>query len=297
MSLHDPGVAWLRARVEGSADPTRGSEARAARGRGAQDGAAEVPTGRVRDRLARLTGHGNPEKWSNIMSLIGKSEHDDTRWWRDAKGKSVYGYAEPLKYDQRERGVTMGLVGFTTHHAGKPNGDAWDLYREYRRLGGDPKTADRLEALSRSANRGPASELVGLVRRLEKDPKWVQAQWNRFIDAYVAPSAQILKKAGVRKPSALSLAAVVDASINQGVGGRLGAAAIAKRVGRVQDDGEFLRRFSAAREPTASQNGHNSSVSNARNRVRQFVRLLELGEADLVGADRAIAKITGWKMN
>ena len=260
------------------------------------EGARQIPQ-TILAHLQKLTGNGNAEAWSNTLSLIGKAEQDNLNWWKTASGNSIYGYAEALPYDCKDRGVTIGLMGFTTHDGGKPVGDAQELFDEYRKIGGDESTYQRLKSLSKSANKKhPDPEFMKLLSHLGNDPKWIEAQWNRFIDTDVRPSMNALRQVGIDKPSQLTLAAVIDTSMNQGATGSEGAEALVKRAGHAATEKDFLKHFLEIRKPIAATHDYNGSRSNANHRCQQFLDLLNMGETDLQNAQKAVKQVTSWEM-
>jgi hypothetical protein len=68
--------------------------------------------------LEKTTGLGDFEAWRNIWLLISKGEQDndtvDGTFEIERNKGSLFGYASALKYDKDVRGVTMGIVGWTS---------------------------------------------------------------------------------------------------------------------------------------------------------------------------------------
>ena len=105
-----------------------------------------------------------------------------------------------------------------------------------------------------------------------------------------------LKNQGIGKPSQLTLAALIDTSLNQGATGREGSIAIAKKVGKGRSETAFLKRFLKLRKPIAGTESYNWPPINGTKRCQQFLDLLRAKEMDLRNADRAIKKVTSWTM-
>lgn len=146
-------------------------------------------------RLAALTGLDDAQL-SVVLGMIGGPEQATTKWWLAADGSSVYGYAEALGDG---RGVTIGVYGATTG-AGYDDADA--LFRAYGRPDVPRKT--------------PA-EIVAAVKSFADDPAWRAAMWDAYMTAYIAPTVAMLRQHFPR-PSALTIGAVWDASMNAGLG-------------------------------------------------------------------------------
>lgn len=172
--------------------------------------------------LKKTTGLDDAEAWRNIWLLVSKSEHDNAdpaKAFLTDKGKSLFSYASALSYDWKDRGVTMGIVGWTTAcdgHDGK--GDAPVLFKIYKDLGGD----DLMKYCNGcTKDKSKCSALIKKIESLAKDPKWVQAQWKQLVTkaddgAYLFHTIDTWKKLGIANPSALAIATVFDASLNQG---------------------------------------------------------------------------------
>jgi hypothetical protein len=250
--------------------------------------------------LEKHTGLGDAQAWSNILSLVAKSEHDRLEWWVSNDNKDIYAWAEALKYDWSKktegRGVTMGLVGFTTHYEGKPIGDAQDLFKEYVTMGGEDLAPMSKEC---ATDKNACEKLIKKIGKLRDDDAWKRAQWARLVSkggsGYVHESMQICKKRGIDRPSALTLAALFDCSLNQGATGNEGCRAIAEKVARDIPEKEFLRDFLKRRLPIAGRNAYNDPPVNGKNRVTQFIKLLEADCMDLKD-DGLVKKVTSWEM-
>lgn len=189
---------------------------------------------------------------SFVLGMIGGPEQATTEWWLAAGGGSVYGYAEDIGDG---RGVTIGLFGATT---GRGYMDADALFAAYGRPD-VPKMAAR--------------DIVAAVRGFANDPRWRQAMWDAYLATYIEPSVRMLRRHFAR-PSALTIGAVLDASMNAGLGDdsednwgseHLVAAAAAAAGG---EESKFLDEFLRLRalHPTA----HSGDM---RKRVAAWARL------------------------
>lgn len=249
--------------------------------------------------LDKATGLNDPQAWSNALSLVAKSEHDRLEWWLSSDNQDIYAWSEALKYDWSKktegRGVTIGIVGFTTHCDGKPSGDAQDLFQEYAKLGGKDLAPMSKDCAS---DKDACEKLIKEIKKIGHDEKWIQAQWNRLVakggSGYIFEAMKICKDHGIDTPSALTIAALFDCSLNQGATGKEGSRAIAEKVNK-KDEKEFLRGFLNERLPIAGRNAYNDPPINGKNRVKQFIDLLDAGCMDLKD-DKLIKKVTSWEM-
>ena len=250
--------------------------------------------------LENATGLVDAQAWSNVLSLVAKPEHDRLEWWLADNGMPIYAWSSALKYDWNKktegRGVTMGIVGFTTHSDGKPEGDAQDLFKEYVKLGGKDLSPMSQDC---ATDETACKHLIKEIKNLGDDPKWIQAQWNRLVatggSGYIFEAMKICKDHGIQKPSALTIGALFDCSLNQGATGKGGSRSIAKDVGAKKDEKEFLKCFLEKRMPIAGKNAYNDPPINGKNRVQQFIDLLDAGCMDLKD-DALIKKVTSWEM-
>lgn len=250
--------------------------------------------------LGKATGLRDPQAWSNVLSLVSKPEHDRLEWWLSNDNEDIYAWSEALKYDWSKntegRGVTMGIVGFTTHCDGKPEGDAQDLFEEYVRLGGK-----NLAPMSKdcASDKDACKKLINEIKKIGDDEKWIQAQWNRLVakggSGYIYETMKICKDHGIETPSALTIASLFDCSLNQGATGHGGSISIAKKIDGKHDEKTFLRKFLNERLPIAGRNAYNDPPINGRHRVQQFIDLLDAGCMDLKD-DALIKKVTSWEM-
>ena len=173
--------------------------------------------------LGDATGLSDREAWTNIWLLISKSEHNNEKvsgtFEIETNKGSVFGYASALSYDQKKRGVTMGLVGWTTANNGKDGkGDAPELFKIYKQLGGED-LMPFVDGCCESKQK--CEKLISKIHSIAADPKWIQAQWTQLVSetGYIFQTMRGFKKIGMPKPSALALGVVLDTSLNFGYDG------------------------------------------------------------------------------
>jgi hypothetical protein len=253
----------------------------------------------VLELLRKETGLGDRDAWHNVFWLVAKSEHNveerSKAFDSDKKGVSLFQYAEALSYDWKVRGVTIGLVGFTTHHEGKNVGDAQKLFSMYKGMGGED-----LAPLSKDCAKDKAAcdALVKKIRSLSNDPRWVEAQWRALcVDGgYIRETVKAWRAVGVEKPSALAIATLFDCNLNQGADWKLGGSTNLKRLGVSGNESESLKKFNAWRRTVAGTNNFNNPAVNGHNRSDQFEKLRVAGCFSLKGCDAKIKEAISWTM-
>lgn len=258
----------------------------------------------VLDLLTKTTGIGNAEAWRNMWLLVSKSEHDNQdpqKVFVDDDGGDLFTYASALSYDRKDRGVTMGLVGWTTGCDGKDgHGDAPALFKVYKELGGE----DLMNYCDGCCKSKQACEkLIRKIESLEGDPRWIKAQWQQLVTkaddgAYLYHTLQAWKKIGIDAPSALAIATVFDASLNQGYSGKDGGCTNLERLAISGDENATLEVYNAWRRKVAGTNDYNNPKSNGENRADMFEKLRKAKHFSLSGdaALRAIKQAISWEM-
>lgn len=252
--------------------------------------------------LAKESGVASEEAWWNIWWLVSKPEHDNEQrelaFASDTKGVSVFGYAAGLSYDMRERGCTMGAVGWTTAYDGKDcQGDAMELFKIYKGLGGED-----LAPMAKGCTKSKAvcAALVKKIQGLADDPKWIEAQWRGlFIEGgYLSKTMQTWRKVGVASPSPLAIATVFCTSLNQGHDGRDGGCVWLEKLAVKGDENATLEKYNAWRRTVAGTNNYNSPKVNGQNRADQYEKLRKAGLFSLSGpsARAEIQKAVSWVM-
>lgn len=259
--------------------------------------------GTVLKLLENATGLGDAEAWRTIWLLISKSEHDNEdieKTFLTGKGTSLFGFASALVYDWRDRGVTMGLVGWTTGCDGKDGaGDAGELFRLYAALGGEDFRPLMTGCCSSKA---ACRKLIREIERVADDPNWVQAQWTQLVTkaddgAYIYHTIKAWKDVGVDRPSALAIATVLDASLNQGYDGKDGGCVNLRKLAVRGDEDATLKKYNAWRARVAGTNDYNVPI-NGPSRAGMFEKLRAAGAFSLVGpeAAAAVTKAVHWEM-
>lgn len=225
------------------------------------------------------------DEWLAIFFLVSKGEHDNQAWdktFTSAHGESVFTYADALKYDWKQRGVTCGIVGFTTANDGKAEwGDAEPMFREFHKLGGP-----NLTPLAKDAhkNKEHAETLCKRIANLEGE------EYEKFVDAqmamlckkggYLYEAAHILDKCNL-KTTPLFLAALFDTALNFGLSGKYCPVHWIKEHALRGNSARTLKAFLKFKAESGSRNHHNSCKHNAEERADQFLKLLQKGDWNL----------------
>lgn len=258
-------------------------------------------TPQVLAMLKKETGIDSADAWWNIWWLISKPEHDNEEK-KDAfeadDGTSLFQYAAALSYDRKERGVTMGIVGFTTACDGKDGeGDAKTLFDIYKTLGGED-----LSPLMKGCakNKAACKKLCKKIKSLGDEPAWVEAQWRALFapgeTGYLRQTMKAWKSIGVDAPSPLAIATVFDASLNQGSGGPDGGCVFLTKLGVRGDEDATLQKYNAWRAKVAGTKEYNEPAINGKNRAGQFESLRKAGCSSLEKCDAEIQRAIGWEM-
>ncbi len=250
--------------------------------------------------LKACTGIGSIDTWTAIFFLLSKSEHDNEAWDRTFVadgGGSVFFYAKRLPYDGADRGVTVGISGWTTANSGNDSwGDFHALAALYKRMGGIDL---RRRALGLTTNEQKARKFCRAIRELQGDKAdlFVRAQIKNLCKptGYIYEAMEALEHAGLPHPKALTVAVVIDTLINQGLGGRWCAKRwLEEHPCTDLDERKLLADFLAWKRVAATKNHHNSPPSNGEKRSDMFRTLLEKPCLDLTRA--ACEQAVKWKM-
>ena len=250
------------------------------------------------DILAKTTSIDTLEAWTSIFFLISKSEHDNEDYDKtfiSAHGGSVFTYAEALRYDYKQRGVTCGLVGFTTANSGKASwGDAQPMFRIFHELGG-PDLRPMASACRKDKSKADA--LCARIRSMNK------AEHDTFMAAqvqalccqggYVFETAQALGSLHI-PPSSLLFSAVLDTMLNFGIGGKWCPKKWLQKKGVEGNQEKTLKMFLRWKKKASSENHHNSCKHNAVCRTEMFSKLLREKQWSL--CRDACEKVVKWTM-
>ena len=235
--------------------------------------------------LEKTTGLGDFEAWRNIWLLISKGEQDndsvDGTFEIERNKGSLFGYASALSYDKDVRGVTMGIVGWTSKQDGP------GLFKKFKELGGP----DLIDLCKKG---GP--DLIKKVHELSSDEKFIQAQWENLCDeeGYVFETMKSFKKLGIEKPSPLAIACLLDCNLNQGFDGKFGGSSNIEKLGKHGDEKATLDKFLKWREPLADTHDFNQRP-NGSARVKMFEKILAAGDVQLKDMD-GLKKAMSWNM-
>lgn len=235
------------------------------------------------------------EQWNNIMKLINKPEQDSLKWTEH------YGYCEDIGDN---RGYTIGIFGATTGGSNDKYPDGPALFKEFDAASGatDPSVEG---GLSRIGVKGSMdgrilkikdSEKVfcGKIKKLQNNDAWREAIWQTFYKVYIKYSVQQAHQRGFK--SALTIGSFVDTALNQGATGDSGTLeGLLSRSGKSSDERKFMKKFYEERLKIVDTRQYNQ-YPNGQNRVKQWMRLWDMGKADLKNADAAIIEVTSWKM-
>ena len=242
-------------------------------------------TGPVLDLLKKETGIGDFDTWLRVWLLISKSEHDnedvDGTFEIETNKGSVFGYASELSYDKNERGVTFGLVGWTSKQDGP------DLFSKYHELGGPD--------LVQQCKRGGRA-LISKIHSLADDDLFIRAQWENLCakHGYIYETMKSFKKLDIKKPSALAIACLLDCNLNQGYDGKFGGSKNIEKLGTQGDERKTMKDFLKWRLPIADTHDFNQRP-NGSSRVKMFQHIFDHGDMDL--SDMAvISKALRWNM-
>jgi hypothetical protein len=248
---------------------------------------------------SRLNVNFTKEEYTMIFFMVSKSEHDNQdpdRTFLCANGESVWAYAEALSYDWHQRGVTMGIVGFTTANSGRASwGDATPVLMALKRMGG-PDLLTLAETCHE--NKADAKTLCREIHSLDEEMmrRFATAQMEALTrpkTGYLFEAVNMCRELDVPiKP--LLVGAIFDTLLNFGIGGRYCPLAWLRKHGKRGSKTKTLRRLLRWKRRISCINNHNSCKHNGRNRSDQFKRLLRQKEWSL--SRKACMKAVWWQM-
>lgn len=240
---------------------------------------------KVLERLGDATGVYDYDQWLACWFLISKSEHDNEdpdKTFACAKGGSVFQYCDALSYDWKQRGVTCGIVGFTTANSGKAEwGDLQPVLEILKRDGG-PNLVRYAKTCHQ--DKDDAKKLCRKIRSLKGSDldAFIDAQFEALLDkgGYLYETVHAWKQAGVDAPSILAIATVFDASLNQGHDGKDGGCTNLVKIAESHhgDENKILKRFNAWRREVAGSKNYNSCAHNGESRSDMFETLRKRGQ-------------------
>jgi len=211
-----------------------------------------------------------------IFFLVSKSEHDNedpAQTFLSADGSSVFLYCEALKYDYKDRGCTMGVVGYTTSNSGRSDwGDAQPVLRRLLQMGG-PNLLDLADRCH--TDKDAADTFCRTIHRLgpQDTTLMIRAQMEALCGSgYFGQTISILRELEVPlKP--LLVAAVFDSCLNFGIFGNYCPIKFLKKHGVRRSKTKTLRKLLKWKRVVGCKNDHNSCKSNGRNRSDMFKQL------------------------
>lgn len=219
------------------------------------------------------------DEYSMIFFLVSKSEHDNMdpdKTFMSSDGGSVFTYAEALPYDWKERGVTMGIVGFTTANSGKAEwGDAQDVLRLFHKSGG-PDLVEKAMRCHQSIDR--AKSLCKEIRSLSPEMSTIftrcQLESLTKENGYLFEAVNSIRTRDITV-NPLMVAAVFDTLLNFGIGGKYCPLKWLKKYATRGDETKTLRNFLKWKRVASCKNHHNSCSHNGKARSDMFRDLLD----------------------
>lgn len=233
------------------------------------------------------------EQWLMIFFLTAKSEHDvedPELTFQSHDKRNVFFYCEALPYDFRQRGCTLGLVGFTT--GGTEAGDAPAVFRKYHELGGPDLLEESKECYT---NKSKAKAFCERIHNLEGDEAFVQSQLDVLCseDGYMYEAVKAIRKLDI-SVSPLFFSAVYDSMLNFGLGSKWCPRKFLKHRGIERKHVRTLKDFLIWKRRASCKNNHNSCKHNGLNRANMYKSLLKKQGWDL--PQNKVEKVVQWKM-
>lgn len=218
----------------------------------------------IPDSVMRTLGM-DVDQVTTALNLINGPEQSQSRWWERTNKKSVYSYCENIR---DKRGVTMGLTGFVT---------AFNGPQEIIRNAGGPSFAKGKYGTDSYPDQ---RALCNWVAANANNKRFHEAQWNYYVKQYISPMMSAVKKhvpANVRKEP-LILAAILDSTINQGLGGCSRCTDTFMKKARGNDRGNWLNSFLNIRNDNFTE-GNTSKMRIGR--LMTYRKLAADGKWDL----------------
>lgn len=228
------------------------------------------------------------------MGIIAKPEQDQgpATWDMSSSGGTVFAYAEALPYDWWDRGVTAGLVGFTSANGGQ---EAWGDMQFMLGLYAAKSGIDlRPLCVGTTTSLAKCQTLVNALRNAGSDSRYIAAQWDAITSsanpsAYLYHAMRLLRTRGFSPPRALTIAACFDHALNCGIDGQYGLQWVLQQIPTsVTDETQFLRALTAQRLPILGLNGYNDPPINGQRRAEIISKILDAGCLDLKNCDAAV---------
>lgn len=222
----------------------------------------------IPDQVMRTLGM-DVDQVSAALNLINGPEQSQSRWWERLNKQNVYGYCENIR---DKRGVTMGLTGFVTAYNGP---------QEIIKNAGGPSFANgRYGTDSYPDERA----MCDWVKANQNNKRFQEAQWDYYLKMYIKPMMAAVNKyvPDNVKREPLILAALLDSTINQGLGGCSKCTDTFMKNARGNDRANWLNSFLNIRNANFTE-GNTAKMREGRLNV--FRRLAVDGKWDLRGID------------
>jgi hypothetical protein len=209
------------------------------------------------------------EQVTAALNLINGPEQSQSRWWERTNKQNVYSYCENIR---DKRGVTMGLTGFVT---------AYDGPQEIIRNAGGPSFAKGRYGTDSYPDEGA---LCNWVRDNANNKRFHDAQWDYYLRQYITPMMSAVNKyvPDNVKREPLVLAAILDSTINQGLGGCSKCTDTFMKNARGGDRANWLNSFLNIRNANFTE-GNTAKMREGR--LGAFRKLAVDGKWDLRGID------------
>lgn len=219
-----------------------------------------------------------PREYTMIFFLVSKGEHDNQavdKTFETCEGAPVFTYADALPYDWKQRGVTIGIVGWTTANDGKASwGDAEKMLQRFADLGGPNLVA---QAQRCHLDMTAAKHLCKTIRTMDEanTARFTRAQLEDITSpgGYLFEAVRAIRAQEI-PVTPLLVSAIFDTLLNFGIGGRYCPLAWLSKHARTGSKTKTLRGFLRWKATVGSKNNHNSCKHNAQCRSKMFRRLL-----------------------
>jgi hypothetical protein len=222
----------------------------------------------IPDQVMRTLGM-DVEQVTAALNIVNGSEQSQSRWWERTNKEDVYSYCENIR---DKRGVTMGLTGFVTAYNGPQ-----DIIRN---AGGPSFSKGRYGTDSYPDERA----MCNWVKANANNSRFREAQWDYYIQQYIKPMMSAVNKyvPDNIKREPLILAAILDSTINQGLGGCSKCTDTFMKNARGGDRANWLNSFLNIRNDNFTE-GNTRQMREGR--LNAFRKLAVDGKWDLRGID------------
>ena len=146
------------------------------------------------------------EHADTVLSLVSIAENSTTSY------EKAYNYAERNSYDSNIRGVTVGIVGFTTG-----TGDLLMVIQALQKINPKHSLVKYIPALKKvngSGSNNGIENLIPDIKKLGKDVQWRQAQWEIINKLYWNPAIAKANDLGLK--NVISKGQLYDTILNFG---------------------------------------------------------------------------------